>query len=101
MEIENKSLKEDLNKYDAQELSLYVSGYNLESEGELALYDYIKDNIDANVDANLEYTFIEISNHYRNKFYRYYTNDINKINEIIDEYKIENNVDTSEEYYYD
>lgn len=101
MEIENKSLKEDINKYDAQELSLYVPGYNLEKEGELALYDYIKDNIDASVDANSEYTFIEISNYYRNKFYRYYTNDINKINEIIDEYKKENNTDTSEEYYYD
>lgn len=101
MEIENKSLKEDINKYDAQQLSFYVPGYNLEREGELALYNYIKDNIDASVDANSEYTFIEISNHYRDKFYRYYTNDINKINEIIDEYKKENNTDTSEEYYYD
>ncbi len=101
MEIENKSLKEDINKYDAQELSLYVPGYNLEKEGELALYDYIKDNIDASVDSNSEYNFIEISNYRENKFYRYYTNDINKINEIIDEYKKENNTDTSEEYYYD
>lgn len=101
MEIENKSLKEDINKYDAQQLSFYVPGYNLEREGELALYNYIKDNIDTSVDANSEYTFIEISNHYRDKFYRYYTNDINKINEIIDEYKIEDNTDTSEEYYYD
>ncbi len=101
MEIENKSLKEDLNKYDAQELSIYILGYNLEREGELVLYDYIKDNINESVDANSEYTFIEISNYHRNKFYRYYTNDINKINEIIDKYKIENNTDTSEEYYYD
>ncbi len=101
MEIENKSLKEDLNNYEFQDLYLYVLGYNLEREGELALYNYIKDNIDTNVDANSEYTFIEVSNYRENKFYRYYTNDINKINEIIDEYKIENNTDTSEEYYYD
>ena len=98
MEIENKSLKEDLNNYEFQELYLYVLGYNLEREGERALYEYILDNNNT-VNSNKDYTYIEVSNYKTNKYYRYYTNDIDKINEIIDKYKIDDN--NSEEYYYD
>lgn len=45
--------------------------------------------------------FIEVANYGKDKFYRYYTNDIDKINEIIDKYKIKEDTYTSEEYYYD
>ena len=101
MEIENKTLKEDLNNYEFQDLYFHVSGYSLKREGELELYNYIKNNLDTSVDSSKDYIFIEVDYYSKDKFYRYYTNDINKINEIIDEYKIEDNTDTSEEYYYD
>ena len=100
MEIENKTLKEDIVNYPFNELYLYVSGYNLKREGELELYNYIKNNLDTNVDSSKDYMFIEVANYGKDKFYRYYTNDIDKINEIIDKYKIEDTY-TSEEYYYD
>ena len=100
MEIENKTLKEDIVNYPFNELYLYVSGYSIEREGELELYNYIKNNLDTNVDSSKDYMFIEVANYGKDKFYRYYTNDIDKINEIIDKYKIEDTY-TSEEYYYD
>ena len=101
MEIENKTLKEDIVNYPFNELYLYVSGYNLKREGELELYNYIKNNLDTNVDSSKDYMFIEVANYGKDKFYRYYTNDIDKINEIIDKYKIKEDTYTSEEYYYD
>lgn len=101
MEIENKTLKEDLNNYEFQDLYFHVSGYNLKREGKLELYNYIKNNLDTSVDSSKDYIFIEVDNYSKDKFYRYYTNDISKINEIIDKYKIEDTPDSSEEYYYD
>ena len=101
MEIENKTLKEDIVNYPFNELYLYVSGYSIEREGELELYNYIKNNLDTNVDSSKGYMFIEVANYGKDKFYRYYTNDIDKINEIIDKYKIKEDTYTSEEYYYD
>ena len=101
MEIENKTLKEDIVNYPFNELYLYVSGYNLKREGELELYNYIKNNLDTSVDSSKDYMFIEVANYGKDKFYRYYTNDIDKINEIIDKYKIKEDTYTSEEYYYD
>ena len=98
MEIENKTLKEDITTYSYDELYFYVLGYNLEREGERALYEYILDH-NSTVNSNKDYTYIEVSNYKTNKYYRYYTNDIDKINEIIDKYKIDDN--NSEEYYYD
>ena len=98
MEIENKTLKEDITTYSYDELYFYVLGYNLEREGERALYEYILDNNNT-VNSNKDYTYIEVSNYKTNKYYRYYTNDIDKINEIIDKYKIDDN--NSEEYNYD
>lgn len=101
MEIENKTLKEDIVNYPFNELYLYVSGYSIEREGELELYNYIKNNLDTSVDSSKDYMFIEVANYGKDKFYRYYTNDIDKINEIIDKYKIKEDTYTSEEYYYD
>ena len=101
MEIENKTLKEDIVNYHFNELYLYVSGYSIEREGELELYNYIKNNLDTSVDSSKDYMFIEVANYGKDKFYRYYTNDIDKINEIIDKYKIKEDTYTSEEYYYD
>lgn len=101
MEIENKTLKEDIVNYPFNELYLYVSGYSIEREGELKLYNYIKNNLDTSVDSSKDYMFIEVANYGKDKFYRYYTNDIDKINEIIDKYKIKEDTYTSEEYYYD
>ena len=101
MEIENKTLKEDIVNYPFNELYLYVSGYSIEREGELELYNYIKNNLDTSVDSSKDYMFIEVANYGKDKFYRYYTNDIDKINEIIDKYKIKEDAYTSEEYYYD
>lgn len=101
MEIENKTLKEDIVNYPFNELYLYVSGYNLKREGELELYSYIKNNLNTSVDSSKDYMFIEVANYGKDKFYRYYTNDIDKINEIIDKYKIKEDTYTSEEYYYD
>ena len=101
MEIENKTLKEDLNNYEFQDLYFHISGYSIEREGELELYNYIKNNLDTSVDSSKDYMFIEVANYGKDKFYRYYTNDIDKINEIIDKYKIKEDTYTSEEYYYD
>ncbi len=99
MEIENKYLKDKIDSFDSHELNIsgYVNNmhYNIKEINDIDLLNYVKENINNKVDPNYDYGYISIYDYIGGREYRYYTNDVEELTKLLEQFKID------EEYYYD
>ena len=99
MEIENNYLKDNLD---------LLNGYGIDINGSIndEYYDildvntkdliyYVKKDIVNKINSNYNYGYININDYLNGKSYRYYTNDVEGLKELLEKYRVE------EEYYYD
>lgn len=99
MEIENNYLEDNLD---------LLNGYGIDINGSISdeyydildvntkdLIDYVKKDIVNKINSNYNYGYININDYLNGKSYRYYTNDVEGLKELLEKYRVE------EEYYYD
>ena len=99
MEIENNYLKDNLDLLNGYGID--INGiindeyYDILDVNTKDLIDYVKKDIVNKINSNYNYGYININDYLNGKSYRYYTNDVEGLKELLEKYRVE------EEYYYD
>ena len=99
MEIENNYLEDNLDLLNGYGID--INGiindeyYDILDVNTKDLIDYVKKDIVNKINSNYNYGYININDYLNGKSYRYYTNDVEGLKELLEKYRVE------EEYYYD
>lgn len=99
MEIENNYLEDNLDLLNGYGIDINGSindeYYDILDVNTKDLIDYVKKDIVNKINSNYNYGYININDYLNGKSYRYYTNDVEGLKELLEKYRVE------EEYYYD
>ena len=99
MEIENNYLEDNLDLLNGYGIDINGSindeYYDILDVNTKDLIDYVKKDIVNKINSNYNYGYININDYLNGKNYRYYTNDVEGLKELLEKYRVE------EEYYYD
>lgn len=99
MEIENNYLEDNLDLLNGYGID--INGiindeyYDILDVNTKDLIDYVKKDIVNKINSNYNYGYININDYLNGKSYRYYTNDVEGLKELLEKYRVE------EDIYYD
>ena len=93
MEIENNYLEDNLDLLNGYGID--INGiindeyYDILDVNTKDLIDYVKKDIVNKINSNYNYGYININDYLNGKSYRYYTNDVEGLKELLEKYRVE------------